>query len=44
MDIAVSADDREKLKGRNKEDKYIDLAWELKRIMEHESDGDTNYN
>ena len=31
-----------KLKEREKRDKYFDLARELKKNMEHESDGDTN--
>ena len=32
MDFAVSADHRVKLKEREKKDKYLDLAWELKKI------------
>ena len=28
----------------NEKRKYLDLAWELKNVMEHESDDDTNYN
>ena len=39
--FAVSADHRVKLKESEKRDKYQDIARELK-IMEHESDGDTN--
>ena len=25
-------------------DKYVDLAWELKKTVEHDGDGDTNCN
>ena len=39
MDFAVPADHRLKIKQREKSDKYF--ARELKRTMEHESDGDT---
>ena len=42
MDFAVSADHREKAKESKKKDKYPDLTRELKKTMEHESDGDTN--
>ena len=38
------ADCRVKLKESEKKDKYIDFARELKKTMEHESDGDTNCN
>ena len=44
MDFVVLADHRVKLKERKKEDKYLDLAREMKKTMEHESNGDTNYN
>ena len=44
MNFAVQTDLRIKLKEIEKRDKYLDLARELKKIMEHESDGDTNYN
>ena len=44
MKITVSADHWVKLKESEKRDKYIDLAQELKRNMEHEGDGDTNCN
>ena len=37
MDVAVLADHIVKIK-----DKYLDFAWELKKNMEYESDGDTN--
>ena len=45
MDFAVPGDHRLKLKESEKRDRYQDLARELrKKTMEHESDGDTNYN
>ena len=44
VDFAVLADHRVKLKEIEKKDKYMDLARELKKVMELESDGDTNYN
>ena len=44
VDCAVSANHRVKLKWSKKKDKYLGLAWELKKNVEHESDGDTNYN
>ena len=42
VDFAVPADHRVKLKERKKRDKCQDLATELKKTMEHESDSDTN--
>ena len=42
MDFAFLADHRVKLKESKKRDKYLDLAKELKKTMEHENDGDTN--
>ena len=42
--IAVPANHRVKLKKSKKRDKYLDLARELKKTMEHETDGDTNCN
>ena len=36
MDFAVPADHRVKLKESKKEDKYLDLAREFLKIMEHE--------
>ena len=42
MDFAVSADDRVKLKGGAKGEKYLNLAWEIKKSMEREGDGDAN--
>ena len=42
MDFAVPADHRVKLKENEKRDKYLDLARELKKTMEYESDGDAN--
>ena len=40
----VSADHRMKLKESKKKDKYLDLARELKKTVEHESDSYTNCN
>ena len=37
VDFAVSAEHRKKLKECEKKDKYLDLARELKKAMEHES-------
>ena len=36
-------DHRVKPKESKKRDKYLDLAWELKKTMEHESDRDSNF-
>ena len=44
MDYAVPADHKIKLKENKKRCKYEDLARELKKTLEHESDGDTNCN
>ena len=45
VDFAVSADQRVKLKESEKKDKYLDLAWELKKkTVEHGSDCHTNSN
>ena len=38
VDLAVPADHRIKLKESEKKDKYLDLAGELKKPMEHEGD------
>ena len=35
---------RMKIKENEKRDKFLGLTRELKKAMEHESDGDTNYN
>ena len=43
MDFAVPVDYEENIKKNEKGDKYFDPARELKN-MEHEGDGDTNYN
>ena len=43
-ELAVPADPRVKLKESEKKDTYLDLARELKKTMEHESDGDINCN
>ena len=44
MDFAVSADHWVKLKESEMKNKYQDLAWELKKTVEHEIDGYTNCN
>ena len=44
MDFAVPADHRVKLKESEKRDCHLNLAWELKKTMEHESDVDINCN
>ena len=44
VDFAVLADHRVKLKESEKKDKYLDLARELKKTVEHESDDYTNCN
>ena len=44
VDFAVPADYRVKLKKSKKKDKYLDLAKELKKTVEHESDSGTNCN
>ena len=44
MDFIVPAAHRVKLKQSEKIEKYIDLAKELKKIMERVSDSDTNCN
>ena len=42
VDFAVPADHRIKLKECEKKDKYLDLARELKKTMEHEGDNYAN--
>ncbi len=42
VDFAVPAYHRIKLKECEKKDKYLDLARELKKTMEHECDSYTN--
>ena len=42
VDFAVPADHRINLKESEKKDKYLDLARELKKAVEHESNGCTN--
>ena len=42
VDFAVPADHKTKMKESEKRDKYIDLARELKKTMEHEGDNYTN--
>ena len=42
VDFVVPADHRIKLKVNEKKDKYLNLAWELKKTMEHEGDNYIN--
>ena len=42
VDFAVPADHRVKMKENEKRDKYMNLARELKKAVEHNSDGNTN--
>ena len=42
LDIAVPADNRINLKESEKKDKYLDLARELKKTVEHESNDCAN--
>ena len=42
--FAVQTDTKVKLKEREKNDKYFDLARRLKKIVEHEGGGYTNCN
>ena len=44
VDFAVPADHRMKLKECEKKDKYLDLATELKKTMEHAGENYTNCN
>ena len=44
VNFEVPADHRVKLKESEKNDKYLDLARELKKSVEHENDGDINCN
>ena len=44
VDFSVPADHRVKTKETQKSDKYLDLARELKKTIEHEDDGDTPCN
>ena len=44
VDFAVPADHRIKLKEGEKKNKYLDLARELKKTMEHAGDNYTNCN
>ena len=43
VDFAVPADHRIKLKEYEKKNKYMDLARELKKTMEHEDDNYTKF-
>ncbi len=43
VDFAVPADHRIKLKECEKKNKYLDLARELKKTIEHEGDNYTNH-
>ena len=40
MEFAVHTDDWGKMKERERIDKYLDLAWEPKKTVEHEGDDD----
>ena len=42
MDLTVPADDRKKIKENKKGGKYFDPARKLRKVMEHESNSDTN--
>ena len=44
VNFSVPDDHRRKLTENEKRDKYLDLARELKKTMEHESDNDKNCN
>ena len=44
MDFVFPADHRVKIRESEKITKYLDLARELKKAVEHEVDGDTNCN
>ena len=44
MDLVEQADHRVKTKENEKGVKYLNLARELKKAIEQESDSDTNYN
>ena len=43
MGFVILADYWEKIKESEKIDKYLDLAREIKKAMEHEDDNDTNW-
>ena len=43
MDFAVLVDHRVKIKEKKRE-KYLDLAWNLKKNIEHEGDDDNSCN
>ena len=42
VDFAVPAGHRLKMKESEKKNKYLDLAWEWKKSMEHEGGNNTN--
>ena len=44
MAFAASVDYGLKIKESEKKNKYLDLARELKKVMEHEGNVDTNFN
>ena len=44
MNFAMPIYHRVKVKEGEKMDKYLNLARELKKVLEHEGDSDTNYN
>ena len=43
MDFAILADHRIRIKESEMKNKDLGLARELKKTVEHEGDGDTNY-
>ena len=44
MNFAVLADHSVKIKESKKKNKYLDLAREIKKVIEYKGDGDTDYN
>ena len=44
VNFAIPANHRVKIKENEKRDKYLDFVRELKKVIEHENDGDTNCN
>ena len=44
VDFSVRTDHRVKIKEAKREKKYLDLARELKKAVEHDYDGDTDCN
>ena len=44
MNFPVPEDQRLKIEEREKRNKYLDLARDVKKTWEYEDDGDTNFN